>query len=226
MRTLALLLIPVAALSSIACGGTGDSATTGTGAGTGAGGMASTTASTSTGTGQGGAGGGAATSGSATSSGSGTAGTGGSSACSGFIDVTENNEVTQHFASICAGSWGANETMTAVGYHFSGGVAPGVDQIEIDGCASMAVGSARLHLTTPKVSAPGTFTEGSASYTDGVGAQWSTGLDPYNVVITKLDMPGGVIEGTFNLSVTGPTDGMKALKGSFHVCRVADENAP
>lgn len=212
----------IAALTTVACGGSGDTATTGTG------GTATTSTSSgmTTTTGTGGAGGDATTTTSSTSSGSGTGGAGGSSACSGFIDISENGEATQHFASICEGTWGSNETMTAVGYHFSGGAAPGADHMEIIGCASAGAKSAGLHLSTPKVAAPGTFTDGSASYTDGMGAGWSTGFDPYNIVITKLDPPGGVIEGTFTLSVTGPTDSMKTLTGTFHVCRVADLNAP
>ena len=216
MRTISLLFIPVAGLTFIACGGGVDTASTGTGSG-GTGSTATTTTSATTGTG--GAGGDATTT-------SASSGTGGSSACAGFIDVSEDGAATQHYASICEGTWGSSETMTAIGYHFSGGAAPGVDNLEIIGCASTATGAAGLRLSTPKVAATGTFTDGSASYTDGAGALLSTGFDPYKIVITRLDPPGGVIEGTFDLSVTGPTDAMKTLTGTFHVCRVADLNAP
>ncbi len=116
--------------------------------------------------------------------------------------------------------------MTAVGYHFAGGPFPGADQIEIVGCAGTGTNAAGLHLSTPMVTAPGTFLDGSATYTDAKGASFSTGLDPYQVVITKLDPPGGVIEGTFTGSVTGPTDAKKSLTATFHVCRVGDENTP
>jgi hypothetical protein len=211
MRAIFLLFVPFAALTSLACGGSVDSASTGT---SGSGGSSSGTSSATSS----GSGGGATT--------SSTSGTGGGSACSGFIDVTEQGGAPQHFASICEGSWGSSETMTAVGYHFSGGVSPGLDEIQIGGCAGPGNNAPGLHLTTPKVTAPGTFMDGSATYTDANGGSWSTAADPYQVVITKLDGPGGVIEGTFTGSVTGPMDGKKSLTGSFHVCRVADENAP
>ena len=206
-----------AACSSAVTGGTG-----GTGSGTGA---------TSTSSGSGGAastssgsGGTATTSTTSTTSSSG--GTGGSSACAGFLDVTEMGSAPQHFAWICAGSWGSSETMTAIGYHFSGGAFPGADEIVIHGCAGPGANAPGLQLSTPKVSAPGTYLDGSASYTGSNGFGSSTGPDAYKVVITKLDEPGGVIEGTFAVTVTSPNDAKKSLTGSFHVCRVMDLNAP
>lgn len=96
--------------------------------------------------------------------------------------------------------------------------------MEILGCAGAGSNAAGLHLSTPMVTAPGTFLDGSANYTDAKGVTFSSGLDPYQVVITRLDPPGGVIEGTFKLSVTGPTDAKRSLTGTFHVCRVSDEN--
>lgn len=217
MRSIVLLLAPVVALSPLACGGTVESTSSTTG-------TTSTSTSASTGTGisgSGGAGGSGGSGSSASSSASSSTGTGGGSACAGYLDVTEQGAAPQHFASICQGSWGANETKTAVGYRLSGGAPPGLDQLEINGCADLN-SDIGLHLTTAKASAPGTFTEGSAAYSGGYG----TANDSYQVVITKLDEPGGVIEGTFALTVTGPTDGKKSLKGSFHVCRVQDENVP
>jgi hypothetical protein len=221
MKTHCLFLVPFLALAPVACGSTGDTAASGT---TGSGGAASTTSSGSDATATTGAGGGASTS--SATSGSGTSGAGGSSACAGYIDLTENNEAKLHFGSICMGSWGSSETMTAVGYHFAGGAAPGADEIDIDGCATTGANAPGLHLRTPKVSAPGTFLDGAADYTDAAGVPFSTAGDPYKIVITKLDPPGGVIEGTFELTVTGPTDGKKTLTGAFHVCRVGDENVP
>ena len=212
------------ALAPLACGGTGDTATSGT---TGSGGSAGTTSSGSDSTSSGtSAGGGASTSSTSSTSGSGTSGAGGSSACAGYVDVAEDGAAKQHFASICMGSWGSAETMTAVGYHFAGGVAPGADEIDIHGCATAANSSPGLLLRTPKVTAPGTFLDGEADYVDSVGTPLATAGDPYKIVITRLDPPGGVIEGTFDLKVTGPTDAKKTLTGSFHVCRVADENVP
>jgi hypothetical protein len=221
MKTRVLRLIPFLpfALAPLACGGSGGTAATGSGGSTG---TASTGSDTTSSTGAGGA----SASTSSASGTTGSSGTGGSGACSGFIDVTETGGVPQHFASICAGSWGSSETMTAVGFHFAGGAAPGADEIDINGCATAAAGSAGLHLRTPKVSAPGTFLDGDADYVDAAGVPLSSAADPYKIVITKLDQPGGVIEGTFDLTVTGPTDGKKALTGTFHVCRVANEDAP
>ena len=185
----------------------------GSSGGSGGGGGSTATGTTST-----------STSATATSS-AGTGGSGGGD-CSGYIDVIENGAAPVHFAALCSGFWGSNETMTAVGYHFAGGAAPGADEVEILGCATTMAGSPGLHLSTPKVSATGTFTDGSADYTAANGVTLTTGLDPYSVVITRFDGPGGVIEGTFSGSVTGPTDAKKTLTATFHVCRVADELVP
>lgn len=221
MRSHLLLVLPFLALVPVACGGSVDSSGTGTSGGWGgSGGWPDSPTSSGTG----GSGGAATTS--STSSTSSSSATGGGSACAGFIDVTEQGGAPQHYASICAGSWGSNETMTAVGYHFSGGAFPGLDQIEINGCAGPGNNAAGLHLSTPMVSANGTFLDGSATYNDANGGFWSTAGDPYKVVITKLDGPGGVIEGTFAGTVTGPTDAKRSITASFHVCRVEDENAP
>jgi hypothetical protein len=124
------------------------------------------------------------------------------------------------------GTWGSNETMTAVGYHFAGGAAPGADEIDIHGCATSGNNSPGLLLRTPKVTAPGTFLDGEADYVDAAGVPLSTAGDPYKIVITRLDPPGGVIEGTFDATVTGPTDGKKTVTGTFHVCRVGDQDVP
>jgi hypothetical protein len=124
------------------------------------------------------------------------------------------------------GSWGSNETMTAVGYHFAGGAAPGADEIDMNGCAGTGNNAAGLQFQTPKVTAPGTFLDGAVSYTDAAGVTLSTAGDAYKMVITRLDPPGGVIEGTFDATVTGPTDAKRTLTGTFHVCRVANEDAP
>ena len=168
---------------------------------------------------------GSASTGSA-STGSASTGSGGSGACSGYIDVVGPNGVPQHFATACDGSWGANETTTALGYHFSGGVSPGLNQFDFLGCAKATPNSPGVHFTAQNVTSPGTYTQGSVSYTDANGAGWNNTTDPYEVVITKLDMPGGVIEGKFSSMVIGPGDTKLPLKGTFHVCRVSDLNAP
>ena len=116
--------------------------------------------------------------------------------------------------------------MTALGYHFSGGVAPGINEFDFLGCASASASSAGVRFSAQNAWAPGTFTKGALSYTDASGGAWSNTADPYEVVITKLDMPGGVIEGKLSAMVIGPDDTKLPLKGTFHVCRVSDLNAP
>ncbi|MEO5727855.1 MAG: hypothetical protein ABI134_08100 [Byssovorax sp.] len=136
------------------------------------------------------------------------------------------NGAQHHFATACEGAWGSNETMTALGYHFSGGAAPGINELDFLGCANASATSAGVRFSAQNAGAPGTFTAGAVSYTDANGALWSNTADPYEVVITKLDMPGGVIEGKLSAMVIGPGDTKLPLKGTFHVCRVSDLNAP
>ncbi len=228
MRLNFILLAPFLALVPIACGSVGEGSSASNSSG--AGGEATGTASTSTGggsnsTGNGGASTGSASTGSA-STGSASTGTGGSGACSGYIDVTGPTGAQHHFATACGGAWGSNETMTALGYHFSGGVAPGINEFDFLGCASASASSAGVRFSAQNAWAPGTFTKGALSYTDASGGAWSNTADPYEVVITKLDMPGGVIEGKLSAMVIGPDDTKLPLKGTFHVCRVSDLNAP
>jgi hypothetical protein len=157
----------------------------------------------------------------------GTASTGtGSGACSGYVDVKAPNGAQQHFTSACDGAWGTNETTTALGYHLSGGVAPGLDELDLQGCTSANAGSAGTHFSAQSAAAPGTFTSGSINYVDNNGGVWVNTIDPYKVIITKLDMPGGVIEGSFSATVIGPMDTKLPISGTFHVCRVSDLNAP
>ena len=248
MRLNFILLAPFLALVPIACGSVGEGSSASNSSG--AGGEATGTASTSTGggsnsTGNGGASTGSASTGSAStgsastgsastgsastgsaSTGSASTGTGGSGACSGYIDVTGPTGAQHHFATACGGAWGSNETMTALGYHFSGGVAPGINEFDFLGCASASASSAGVRFSAQNAWAPGTFTKGALSYTDASGGAWSNTADPYEVVITKLDMPGGVIEGKLSAMVIGPDDTKLPLKGTFHVCRVSDLNAP
>ncbi len=191
-------------------------------ASTGSTGSAST-GSASTGsdsTGVGGASTGSASTGSASTS------TGGSGACSGYVDVKAPTGAQQHFASACEGAWGINETTTALGYHLSGGASPGLDELDIQGCTSANAGSAGVQFSAMSAAAPGTFSTGAIGYTDNNGGKWVTTTDPYQVIITKLDMPGGVIEGSFSATVIGPNDTKLPISGTFHVCRVADLNAP
>jgi hypothetical protein len=213
--TSALLFAAACTTPAVIAGTTG-------GAGGGGGDTAGSTTTGSTATGSTGS---DSTATSSTGSGGTSSSTGGG-ACAGYIDMSEAGGDKLHFASICAGYWGSSETMTAVGYHFAGGAAPGADEIDINGCAGTAAGSAGVTLQTPKVAAPGTFTDGAITYTDGNGVVWSTMADAYQIVITKLDAPGGVIEGTFTGTVSGVGTAKKSLTGAFHVCRVADENAP
>jgi hypothetical protein len=199
-----------------ASGGTasGGTASGGTASGGTAGSGTASSGSTSTGTSSSGS----------SSSGSSSTGTGGA-VCAGYIDVISNRGFS-HFITACQGAWGTNESSTALGYHFSGGVFPGFNEIDLLGCADMSATSAGIHLSARNASAPGTFTSGDMSYTDANGGSWYTTGESYQVVITKLENPGGVIEGTFSVKATGPADTTITLTGSFHVCRVSDELAP
>ena len=147
--------------------------------------------------------------------------------CSGYVDVVADNGAPQHFGSICAGSWGTNQTTSAVGYLFSGGPAPGVQRLEIAGCASSSAVSTTpgISLSASDASSVGTYTVGTTSYTDAAGT-WGFANDPFHLVVTRLDAAGGVIEGSFTAMVTHGGNAARSLTGSFHVCRVPDELAP
>jgi hypothetical protein len=129
------------------------------------------------------------------------------------------------WASLCNGSWGSQDTASAAAYVFQGGAVGTPEHLVIDGCESRASGSEGLTLTLVSADGTGTFTNGTPLYTDSTGETWGMSGNPFSVDITRFDSPGGVVEGTFN--VTASNAGTShVLTGSFQVCRVPDEDAP
>jgi hypothetical protein len=73
---------------------------------------------------------------------------------------------------------------------------------------------------------PGTFTTGSARWTDSMGATWGVAGDPFQMIVTSIGPVGGYIDGTFDVVVSHGGNAAHSVAGSFHVCRVPDELAP
>jgi hypothetical protein len=142
------------------------------------------------------------------------------------MDVAADNGAPRHFASICANSWGAGQTTTALGYKFEGGPAPGFEAMDVEGCASAAPTSEGVQLSATSATAPGTFTAGSVNYTDPNGTGWGVAGDPFSITFTRIDAVGGVIAGSFTATVTHGGNAAHSLSGTFQVCRVSDELAP
>jgi len=127
--------------------------------------------------------------------------------------------------SICANSWGANQSQKAVGYIAQGpGMTP--PRIVIEGCQSAAAGSPGIMLTAENAMAPGDYPIGLTQYTDMAGKLYGMQGDPFDVIVTVLDMVGGTIGGTFKVKVTNNLVGSHMVEGSFHVCRVNDQLLP
>jgi len=146
--------------------------------------------------------------------------------CTGYLDVAADNGAPRRYASICANSWGAAQTTSALGYRFEGGPAPGIEAMDVAGCASAAPSSEGVQLSARNASSPGTFTTGSVSYTDANGIQWGVPGDPLSITFTRIDAVGGVIAGSFTATVTHGGNAAHSLSGAFQVCRVNDELAP
>lgn len=200
-------LLSLCALAVLACGGTVSTTTGGTGG---------STSSSSTTTGSGGS----------TSTSTGTGGAGGAGGCVGFLDVTADNGAPVHYGSVCADSFGSNESSTALGYVFSGGPAPGVQALTLLGCVSAAPKSEGIVLSLSDAVAPGTFTKGSVTWTDPGGIPWGVEGDPLSAVVTALGPVGGAIDGHFTAMVTHGGNAAHNVEGTFHVCRVNDLLAP
>jgi hypothetical protein len=132
-----------------------------------------------------------------------------------------------HLASDCASdTWNPGMATTPVGYLLEGGVAPGLSNLNVYGCVSKAVNSEGISLLVSGVKAPGTFTSGTATYTDAGGAAWSNG-GALMVTVTKLGAVGGTIEGTLSATVTHPPSQVaQTIAGSFKVCHIGDELVP
>jgi hypothetical protein len=208
------VLVAVAAL----CGCSGTVSTVSTGS-TGAGGSGSSSSHCSS---SGTAGGSASSSSHASSSGTGGQG------CGGAIDLAVDNGAPVHWASICFGSWGSGSTTSAVGYFFSGGPAPGIQALDVEGCENSgdAVVSPGIRLSAPNAMTPGTYTMGSATYTDSMGVSWGAPGDAFKMTVTAIGPVAGHIDGSFSGFVSHGGNAVHSLDGSFHVCRVQDELAP
>jgi hypothetical protein len=146
--------------------------------------------------------------------------------CSGSITFTVDNAASQTFSSICNGSWGSADSSTAVAYLYQGGPPPGVRNLIIDGCATELPGSGGLNLTLFQSNGTGTYTNGMATYTDSAGGSWGSNGGPFSVDVTAYGSTGEPVDGTFNATTANNADAGHVLVGSFHACRVPDEDTP
>lgn len=143
--------------------------------------------------------------------------------CSGgSIDVSIDDGGIMTFPSICNGSWGSLSTSSAVAYEVAGGTV--FNGLAIDGCATGLPSSQGLVLDINGAQGTGTYTAGSTTYTDSSGNTWGSPEDPFSVMISQFNPPGGVIEGQFTVFAGNAADAGYSLSGTFHVCRVQDEN--
>jgi hypothetical protein len=71
----------------------------------------------------------------------------------------------------------------------------------------------------------GSYSEGTAAYTDMAGDSWiNASRTSFQANITRLEVVGGIIEGTFSTTVApqGGGDDTHPLEGTFLVCRAMD----
>jgi hypothetical protein len=178
--------------------------------------------------------GGATSSASATSSTTSTGGitasassSSGGVSCASSIDLVVDNGAPEHLTSICAGAtWNPTKSSAPIGYVSSSGNP--LETLHVLGCASAAAPSEGIEFAVDHIAGPGTYMTGTASYTDPMGAAWTTmGFLMFQVVVTKLDLVGGFIDGTFS-AFTGQPNHQQAhpVSGSFHVCHVQDQIGP
>jgi hypothetical protein len=105
-------------------------------------------------------------------------------------------------------------------------VAPGLSTLFVDGCVSTANNAVGVSFSVPMVTATGSFTSGSVTYTDSSAAQWTNPAN-FDVTLTKLGVVGDTLEGTFSGDVIHPPSQVaQMVSGSFKVCRLPDEDAP
>jgi hypothetical protein len=142
--------------------------------------------------------------------------------------VVADNGPPTHWTSICWGSWGSMVSTSPVGYFFSGGPAPGTQALDIDGCENGGdlAASPGIGLSATNATSAGTFTTGSAHWTDALGATWGVPGDAFKMTVTSIGPVGGYIDGTFDVVVSHGGNAAHSVAGSFHVCRVPDELAP
>jgi hypothetical protein len=224
----------------IACGGNVQSQGTGAAAGS------TTTSSGSTMSSTGGPGStsgtGASTSGTTGVGGStstGTSGVGGSTssattsgagggACMGTVALAVGTGVPDLLTSDCAtDTWNPGMAHTPVGYLLEGGPPPGASNLDGYGCASGAASSKGLSFIAPDVKAPGTFTNGTATYTDDQGNVWTNTNGGFSITITKLGAVGDTIDGIVTATVTHPPSGLaQNVSAKFTLCHINDEDVP
>jgi hypothetical protein len=115
---------------------------------------------------------------------------------------------------------------TPVAYLLQGGVAPGASDLHGYGCASKAANSSGLSFLVDDVTAPGTFTNGSVTYSDATG---DTGyvVTAVTITVTKLGGVGDTVVGSLTGTLTHPPLGVaESLAASFTLCHIPDEDAP
>jgi hypothetical protein len=241
MSPLRLLLLPSLLVAPLVAGCGGNVVADGSSTSTGAGGATSTTSSFSTsssfgtsgtsgttGTGFGststGTGFGSTTSASSSSS-SGTTG-----ACVGSsIQVSPDNGGELDLGSNCASSYDPPGLTTPLGYLFAGGPAPGTEGLAILGCSSEASNAQGLRLFITGAAGAGNYGTGTAQYVDATGETWSSASgDMFGVLVIDFGAVGQAMDGKFAVTVQsqGPAIILHTLVGSFHVCRVMDQDVP
>ncbi len=144
----------------------------------------------------------------------------------GSVDLVVGNAAPLHLPSDCASdTWNPSMSTTPAGYLMQGGPPPGASTLDGFGCVSKAVASEGLSFSVAGVKAPGTFTSGTATYTDAQGANWVSGA--FNLTVTKLGAVGDTIEGSLTATVTHPPSLVaQSISATFKVCHIEDQDVP
>jgi hypothetical protein len=122
--------------------------------------------------------------------------------------------------------WNPSGATAALGYLMEGGPPPGFSNLALYGCATSAANSLGITVQVENVTSTGTFTSGSASYTDEQGNMWMT-TGPFEIDITRLDGVGGMIQATLTTSIVDPPSQVaQSLSATFAVCHIEDQLAP
>jgi hypothetical protein len=145
----------------------------------------------------------------------------------GSVTLIVGNGGPQVLTSDCAtDTWNPDDTTTALGYFAEGGPPPGFSQLALYGCATTAPNSLGISVQNQGVTTTGTFTNGTASYTDAQSKVWSS-TSAYKLVVTQVDATGGVIEAQLTASVVSPPSQIaQSVSATFKVCHIQDELAP
>jgi len=115
-------------------------------------------------------------------------------------------------------------TSAPFGFYVNGGPAPGVHNLDVEGCATADSGSQGLRLVADKADAPSTY-PGSVLYRDAQAQEWADMGGSAKITFDNIGAVGDVIEGSYVATVYHGA-GVMDLKGSFRVCHVEDENVP